>query len=301
VKPAEDKERRDAAYLEEIRALSFEGVVWTPDRIVQTIHFLSPWNHNIRLPGGIYTAFCPDYYPAHREMMSVINQELGGEFAGKRVIDIGCLEGYFAVECASQGARVIAVDGKLLNLRKCEFVRSVLGLDNLTLARDDALQVTRARYGGFDGVLALGLLYHLADPFTFLVHLAELCDGFLLLDTRVAPLKHRRRARGWPILSELTEFSFGQRSYAGRRYQEYEPGTTQVSKDLSPAAALTDEWAVWLTEDSLVRMLHDVGFEDVSKKMFAAGEKTWWSSEERVLMVARRTRRGWRSKVFPAA
>ena len=98
---------------------------------------LSPWNHNIKLPFGIYTACCPDYYPAHQEILNVINHELRGAFQGKRILDVGCLEGYFSAECASQGATVVGVDGKTINIRKCEFVRSVLSLPNLTFVKDD--------------------------------------------------------------------------------------------------------------------------------------------------------------------
>jgi hypothetical protein len=47
--------------------------------------------------------------------------------------------------------------------------------------------------------------------------------------------------------------------------------------------------SVWLTEESLVAMLADAGFEQLEKVSFPEREDNWWSdpSEGRVLYVAR--------------
>src|SRR5262245_2372559 len=116
----------DAAYLDKINKLSFKNTRWNQKTIAEMRDFLSPWNHNIKLRHRIFTAYCEDYYPAHQEIMRIINQQLRGNFKKKRVIDIGCLEGYFSVECALQGATVLGVEGKTINVKKCEFVKSVL-------------------------------------------------------------------------------------------------------------------------------------------------------------------------------
>ena len=118
-------------------ALDFEGVAWTRDTILEVRDFLAPWHHNIALPRGIYTAACPDYYPAHREIMRIVADRLGGEFRGRRVADLGCLEGYFSIESALQGADVVGFDGKLLNIKKCEFVQSVLGVPRVQFVLGD--------------------------------------------------------------------------------------------------------------------------------------------------------------------
>jgi 2-polyprenyl-3-methyl-5-hydroxy-6-metoxy-1,4-benzoquinol methylase len=303
---AGEPESDDGAYLEQIARLSFDRKNWTKKELLDVLYFLGPWSHNIRLPHGVRTAFCDDYYPAHREMMAVVNERLGGNFKGKRVIDIGCLEGYFAVECALQGADVTGVDGKVINVKKCEFVKSVLGVGNLEFVLDDAMNVTRRKYGGFDVVLALGLLYHLSDPFRFLKNVAGLCEGFVLIDTHVALAGRPGVIKGdWkPTLTPLKEFRFAGKTYTGRLYREFADRTSRVAKELSPTASLRDDWAVWLTEDSLVSLLRDVGFEEVSKVVFPGSEGAWWSDvrkDARVLLVAVRKRRPWASRVFPAA
>ena len=290
----------DEGYLNKVNKLSFKNTRWNQKTITEMRDFLSPWNHNIKLPHRIFTAYCEDYYPSHQEIMKIINQQLRGNFKRKRVIDIGCLEGYFAAECALQGARVLGVEGKTINVKKCEFIKSVLGIKNLRFVKDDAMKVTKKKYGTFDVVLALGLLYHLDDPFTFLENLSKLCTGFLLLDTHVA-LREQPTSGDWkPDLSSLTEFKFGKKTYMGRLYREFDSGATQISKDLSVTASLKNEHSAWLTEDSLVALLRDVGFEQVSKFVFPERENAWWSDTKtnaRVLLLAIRKRDSFKSKV----
>ena len=295
----------DRSYLDQIAALEFKGVEWTREKILAVRDLLSPWNHNIALPHGVYTAACVDYYPAHREIMRVVRERLGSNFSGRRIVDIGCLEGYFSIECALQGAEVLGIDGKLLNVRKCEFVRSVLGVERATFALGDAMTVTCESSGRFDAVLALGLLYHLDDPYTFLANVAALCTGFAVIDTHVALEDQPERIKGgsWrPHLSELRTFTFDGRRYEGRLFREFPKGTARDVKDLSPTASLENELSVWLTEDSLVRMLHDVGFSGTEKVVYPREVGTWWSDlrkECRVLMVASSSRNRFRSKLFP--
>jgi tRNA/tmRNA/rRNA uracil-C5-methylase (TrmA/RlmC/RlmD family) len=146
----------DERYLERVSEMSFDGVEWTPEKIARVRDHLGHWNHNIRLSDGVFTAYCEDYYPAHREIMRVLNEAVGADWTGKRVLDIRCLEGYFSAECASQGASVLGVEGRLINFKNCEFVQSVLGLENLSFAQEDAMEVRREKHGSFDVVLASG-------------------------------------------------------------------------------------------------------------------------------------------------
>jgi len=294
------------SYLDRVASLDFNGVEWTRGKILEVRDLLSPWHHNIPLSHGIYTTACDEYYPAHREMMRVVREHVDGDFSGHRVLDIGCLEGYFSIECALQGADVVGIDGKILNVRKCEFVRSVLGVPRVTFFEGDAMRLTAAAFGRFDVVLALGLLYHLEDPYTFLEHLAGLCDGFVVIDTHVALEDQPEiiKAAPWrPDLSELKTFTFSGKAYEGRWFREFPPGTARDVKDLSPTASLDNELSVWLTEDALVRMLHDVGFAATEKVVFPRIQDTWWSDPRRdcrVLLVASAARRRFRSKLFSA-
>jgi SAM-dependent methyltransferase len=279
----------DRAYLKQIRALSFGDRPWTRQAIEQTRDFLAPWNHNIRLGQGIYTAFCEDWYPEHQAIMQVIDHHLHGRFSGKKVLDVGCLEGYFSLECALHGADVLGIDAREINVKKCEFVKSVLGVNNMTFALADAIDLTEERYGSFDVVLALGLLYHLEDPFTFLAHVATMCTGFLVLDSLIALEESPQEIDGWrPELSPIRDFPFGGMSYRGRLYREFREGADEEERAFSTTASHLNDLSVWLTEEALVSVLYDVGFEQLEKIVFPPRANNWWSnpSEGRVLYVA---------------
>jgi 2-polyprenyl-3-methyl-5-hydroxy-6-metoxy-1,4-benzoquinol methylase len=297
-----DQKLGDEDYLDQLARLSFAGVAWTPERI-RAVRDVLPWNHNIKLADGVYTTDWEEFYPAHQEIMRVVNHALSGDFAGKRVLDLGCLEGYFSAECASQGAEVLGVEGKLINVKKCEFVKSVLGLQNLGVVHDDAMAVTREQYGAFDAVLLLGLLYHLDDPFTLLENVSRLCNGFVLIDTLIS-FEHQPTTLcgDWtPELSSLREFTHRDRTYAGRLYREFDSGTTQLGKDLSTTASLRNEQSIWLTEEALVQLLRDVGFEQVEKLVYPRQEDVWWADAQRdarVLLLAVKKRSEFRSRIF---
>jgi hypothetical protein len=59
--------------------------------------------------------------------------------------------------------------------------------------------------------------------------------------------------------------------------------------------------SVWLTEDSLVQLLRDVGFEQVQKIAYGQREPIWWGDEEedaRILLLAVKKRSAFRSRLF---
>jgi 2-polyprenyl-3-methyl-5-hydroxy-6-metoxy-1,4-benzoquinol methylase len=290
-------------YLERIAALSFEGVEWTPERIAAVRDFFTPWHHNIKLADGIYTVYQEAVYTGVKEIMRVLDQAVGGDYAGKRVIDIGCNEGYFSAECALHGADVLGIEARLINIKKLEFVKSVLGIPTFRFARDEADAVTHEKYGSFDIALVLGLLYHLEEPFTLLENVAQMCDGFVLIDTLISFEDQPDTLCGdWkPELTELQDFTFRGRIYTGRLHREYESSATQAGKDLAATSSLGHEWSMWLTEDSLLQLLRDVGFEQIVKLVYPKHEDMWWADvrrDARVLLMATKTRSDFRSRIF---
>jgi 2-polyprenyl-3-methyl-5-hydroxy-6-metoxy-1,4-benzoquinol methylase len=294
---------RKLSYLDRVEALEFAHRTWTAEEIRELRDFLGPWEHNIKLPHDVYTTDWAGSYPDHDEIMKVVANYLGGDFESKSILDVGCLEGYFALECARHGASVVGFDGKMLNVKKCEFARAALGIDNVRFVRDDALAITRREYGEFDVVLVLGLLYHLEDPFSFLANVAELCRGFVVIDTHVALVDQPEVIKGnWRVdLSDLQEFHFRGRRYAGRLYREFPAGTSQVEKDLSPTASLRNELSVWLTEDALAALLRDLGFEQVDQIVYPPDTGYRWADVRRgcrVLLVAFKRRPEFRSLVL---
>ena len=87
---------------------------------------IQPWNHNFVFPDGTETN--PNLQTVSqgknekklKRFNSIFDQI---QWDGKRVLDIGCNEGFFSFQLAQRGAKVIAIDVDALRIRKAEFVK----------------------------------------------------------------------------------------------------------------------------------------------------------------------------------
>lgn len=222
-----------------------------------------PWTaHNVRLPDGSLTLSPGERVGAGwkvQRAVQAIGDLVGRPWEDLRILDLGCLEGQFAVEFALRGARVTAVEGRRANLAKAEFCRDAFGLERLELRCDDVRNLSAAAYGTFDVVLCSGILYHLdaPDAFEFLARVAEVCTRLALVDTHVS-------------LRRLATAEWRGRTYHGRWYVEFPPGAPPEVKLRANWAALDNDRSFWLTLPSLVNLLTDVGFTSVHQVLSQA-------------------------------
>ena len=169
-----------------------------------------------------------------------------------RVLDLGALEGQYAIEFALQGAEVTAIEGREANAAKARLAAEVLGLEGLEVRQEDVRDLSAERHGSFDVVLCLGLLYHLdgADLFPFLDRLAEVCASLLILDTHVG-LHPRRLHRHHG------------HEYRGVTFVEHSPRASDAQRQRSLWASLDNEESFWPTRASLMNALQRAGFTSV--------------------------------------
>jgi 2-polyprenyl-3-methyl-5-hydroxy-6-metoxy-1,4-benzoquinol methylase len=169
-----------------------------------------------------------------------------------RVLDLACYEGQFAIEFALQGAEVLGIEGREVNVARARQRAEELGLERLRFLRGDVRDLRRERHGGFDVVLCLGLLYHLdfPDVIRLLEQIAEVCDGLAIIDTHVnLGLSRTFHDRG--------------REYRGRVYIEHSERASQVERERSRWASLDNTVSFWPTRASLINALIDAGFTSV--------------------------------------
>jgi SAM-dependent methyltransferase len=247
--------------------------------------------HRVELSPGVWTIPDGGDDPLLALSTQILVDRAGGTLRGKRVLDIGCLEGGYSAAFARLGAReAVGLEIRDSNLARCRFLKEHLRLENLTFRQGDAKKIARADLGAFDIVFAAGLLYHLDDPFDFLRRAHDVTDDLLLLDTHVA-VPH---AWGHACADRMSARVWGERSYVGREMYDYPP-------DLSPEELDKRHWSshgnpnsFWLTEESLVDVLWDVGFPYVSKvymkRPYRDPERCTW--ECRVIVVAKKA---WRA------
>jgi len=214
-----------------------------------------PWSaHNIFLEGDVYTikkGIAGDEVKLRRILQNVSDLSRR-PLDSLRVLDLACLEGLYAVEFARHGAKVVGIEGREANLAKARFAKEVLALENLEFVQDDVRNLSKAKYGQFDVVLCLGILYHLDAPdvLAFLEQMADVCRDFALIDTHVSLVPEK-------------SFLHRGRKYWGRAYQEHAAGSPPQERTGRLWASLDNPESFWLTRPSLYNALSHAGFTTV--------------------------------------
>ena len=102
-------------------------------------------------------------------------QRLGG-FAGRRVLELGPLEGGHSRMMAQRGAQVLAIESNRAAYLRCLVAKEALGDSSARFMLGDFrawLAETTERY---DFLLASGVLYHMTDPVRLLLDMARVAD-----------------------------------------------------------------------------------------------------------------------------
>jgi tRNA (mo5U34)-methyltransferase len=152
------------------------------------------WFYRFRLPSGAVTEsyLQPEVWPIHdtreRMLFSVLDSAFSGNWPETRCIDVACHEGYYSSLLAQRGCKsVLGIDGRAENVAGARLMRDVLGLRNLTFEQADVTRIGAARFGQFDIVLVLGLLYHLENPVGTLRLARALSQRVAIIETQLAP------------------------------------------------------------------------------------------------------------------
>ena len=182
------------------------------------------WYHTFRLPDGTIT---PGYIDTLDEVSKV---PLPESLHGKRCLDVGTCDGFWAIEMARRGGNVVAIDlpdarawdwpGRATDANRAE---AQLHLDARRRAFDTACEAfavevdrrdtsvyaaDRDTLGGFDFIFIGSLLLHLRDPVGALAALRRVSDGQLLSADAISPLLSalhprqpvaRLEAPDWPL------------------------------------------------------------------------------------------------------
>lgn len=134
----------------------------SPDLARERIAQIPVWRHNITVAKGVVT---PGTENCNAELQQFA---FPGSFSGRRVLDIGCSDGFYSFEVERRGAtEVVSVDDEssLLagGVNGFRVAAELLGSE----ARYRSLDVHMADpadIGHFDDILFLNVLYHLKNP-----------------------------------------------------------------------------------------------------------------------------------------
>lgn len=210
--------------------------------------------HNIHLRDDVYTMasrIIGDEVKLRR-IAQIVLDLAGGSVRGLRVLDLACGEGIYGIEFARQGANVVGIEGREANIEKARFVKCALSLDNLDLVQDDVRNLSAEKYGQFDVVLCLGLLYHLDAPdvFAFAGRLGEVSKRICIVDTRLT-------------LKAKMSLSYDRKLYYGTRGEEHDATDSAQTKKTRLGASLDNNDNFWLSRPTIYNLLSDAGFTSV--------------------------------------
>ncbi|MBI1879852.1 MAG: DUF1698 domain-containing protein [Chloroflexi bacterium] len=140
------------------------------------------WFHNYELLPGIMTNGLKPIAEEELEVICRIPEDL----RGKRVLDIGCADGYYTFLAESRGASVVAIDawphqGFLL-------ARELRG-SQAEFRQIDVYDLRPDVFGLFDLVFFMGLYYHLKHPLLALERIASVTRELAIIESQISTLE----------------------------------------------------------------------------------------------------------------
>ena len=151
-------------------------------RRVKELSEKEEWNHLYVFPHNVKTRdryiTSPGYNINKWERLEKIFDE-NLPLKDKTVLDIGCSDGYFSIECINKGARhVFGFDLDPLRIERAQFAKEVYGIDNVDFEVMDLYDLKKDQK--FDIVIGLGLLHRIPDLEKCLEKLSEISTASIL-------------------------------------------------------------------------------------------------------------------------
>lgn len=154
--------------------------------------FADGWASRLPLPG--VTSGSHDLFDDPRVRWFL--EEIGG-VSGRRVVELGPLEGAHSFMLQQAGAReVVAVESNARAYLKCLVAKELLGSDRCRFLYGDFREYLRSTEERFDVAIASGVLYHLTAPYELFPLVAARCTGPVLVWTHYWDETIERRMHG---------------------------------------------------------------------------------------------------------
>ena len=156
------------------------------------------WHYPFDLPWGPVAPDKPGTQERHaqrrRHFFEPLLAGYGGSLRGKRVLDLGCCQGFWSFEAARAGASAcLGIDSSAAFVAEARALRALAKADTLGICEFRQAHLEDDPWwtgiGPFDVCLFLGLFYHLAEPTYVLRRAMALTRETIVVDTVVQPGK----------------------------------------------------------------------------------------------------------------
>ncbi len=137
------------------------------------------WWHSIDLGAGRIT---PGVHSIGELRGNYDRFGLPADLAGRRVLDVGCWDGFYSFESEKRGASVVSVDC----WRPENFFRAREALGSAAEFHEMSVyELSSGKLGVFDIVLFLGVLYHLRHPLLALERICGMTRETAIIETHI--------------------------------------------------------------------------------------------------------------------
>jgi tRNA (mo5U34)-methyltransferase len=192
-----------------------------------------PWHHDFEIIEGVRT------HGAYNPTALWNELNLPEDMSDLTLADVGASNGYFSFEARKRGARVVAFDYRHKDNSGFGLAQYINGMHDIEHYQVNVLKIRPEQFGKFDIVLALGLLYHVSDPYLALANCAALSRKTLLIESYCIDKPINRFLKPPPIMRFIAD---------PIRF----PGYGNVNNDRS------NFWG--FTSACLQQMVEDIGF-----------------------------------------
>lgn len=149
----------------------------SPSEIQRIVASVPHWHHIIHFPHGIVA-------PGAYDPRQLFDRLALPDLRGKRVLDVGTRDGFFAFACERLGAEVVAIDHTDPANTGFLAAKRILG-SSVEYVQANVYTLEPERLGSFDVILFLGVLYHLRHPLLALDRLRALSRGEIFVESLV--------------------------------------------------------------------------------------------------------------------
>jgi SAM-dependent methyltransferase len=167
---------------------------------VDTLLSISDWRHPHQIDGQkvrLAKDWYANWHPWRWSVDLPVIASATGPLAGKRVLDVGCNDGWYAFQAAQEGAHAVGIDLRQEAIDRANMLREHYAATHTSFFRGN-VEEAQTVYGNFDATLCYGLLYHLADPINVMRRLGAVTRRIICVQTFIhaldrAPVLHLLR------------------------------------------------------------------------------------------------------------
>lgn len=214
---------------------------------------------------GTWTSQLPGEYAKHMAGSTPLFEDtripmcaaLLGGIEGKRVLDLGPLEGGQAYVLEKMGAAsVVAVEANSILFLKCLIAKEILNMNRTQFLCGEITEYLKNTKEYFDICVASGILYHMSNPVELLLLLSKSTDR-LMIWTHYFDESNLNRNK-IQSFQPVTEHEFENEFYNYHR-QEYGVGfTTNVF------CGGTAQHSNWMSKEGIIKALKNFGFKTIT-------------------------------------